>query len=75
MKTKDRIKEEIGLYKLLMTFAFAVFTSITSWFWNSANSFTFVINIMVGFLIISFFWIGLFLFIEINKKIKELDYD
>jgi hypothetical protein len=72
--TKDRLKEEIGLFKLLMTIAAAIFTSIVSWFWNNYLNSSFAAKFLVGFLIIYCAVMIVFLFLTTNKKIKELDY-
>ena len=71
--TKDRLKEEIGLFKLIMTIAAAIFTSMVSWFWNnyqaaSASDVAIIIFSMIIFSAITFL-----LFIKIKLKIKELD--
>jgi hypothetical protein len=36
--TKDRLKEEIGLFKLLMTITSAIDGSLTSWLFNNSDS-------------------------------------
>jgi len=71
--TKDRLKEEIGLFKLLMTIALAILTSIISWFWNNYITTPNITKYLSSFLIIVFGGIVLYLFFKINKKIKELD--
>jgi hypothetical protein len=38
MKTKDRIKEEIGFEKLLLTLLVAIASSLSSWTWGNINS-------------------------------------
>ncbi len=71
--TKDRLKEEIGLFKLLMTIATAVFTSIVSWFWNNYQTASILNMVIIIMSLIIFSSITLFLFIKINHKIEELD--
>lgn len=36
-KTRDRIKEEIGLHKLLMTITSVIASSLTGWLFNNAK--------------------------------------
>ena len=71
--TKDRLKEEIGFYKLLMTIASAFALSLSGWFLNNIN-YHFspnVIFVLIGGVV---FWLVTFsIGIEIIKKIKELD--
>lgn len=71
--TKDRLKEEIGLFKLLMTIAAAIFTSMISWFWNNYSSTPIVTKLILIGLIVMSCTIILYLFFKINKKIEELD--
>ncbi len=73
MKTKDRLKEEIELYKLLMTIASAMLSSLVSWVWSSAPNLNFGSKIGVYFISGSFFAVILFLFFETISKIQELD--
>jgi hypothetical protein len=35
MKAKDRLKEEIGLEKLLLTLLVAILSSLSSWTWSN----------------------------------------
>lgn len=75
MKTKDRLKEEIGLYKLLMTIVFAISSSIVSWLFNNGYKTHFTIKITMLTLVLVFI-IAIFFFIfEINTKIEELDHE
>ncbi|MES2677690.1 MAG: hypothetical protein V4612_05195 [Pseudomonadota bacterium] len=72
--TKDRLKEEIGLFKLLMTIAMAVLTSMISWFWNNYRTAS-ISDITIIILSAGIFSaIIFFIFIKIDHKIKELDY-
>ena len=70
--TKDRLKEEIGLYKLLMTILSLLFTSIVSWMWND----NIVLEIKILFYLgaILSLILNIFLFFKIDSKIKELDH-
>jgi len=73
MKTKDRIKEEIGLEKLLLTIVTAMFSSVVSWLFNHIES-NLVIQKAVMFLIaISLFTLASIFFTKITAKIKNLD--
>jgi hypothetical protein len=73
MKTKDRLKEEIGLYKLLMTIASAMFSSLVSWLWSNAANLNLTSELAMCFVLVLFFAVILFLFFETNSKIQELD--
>ncbi len=74
MKTKDRIKEEIGLYKLLMTIFSAIDSSIVGWLFNNINDSS-IITLIIGFLIVIILTIAIMIFFtEINAKIEDLDY-
>ena len=73
MKTKDRIKEEIGLDKLIMTLLVAVISSFLSWTWSNREILP---PEVVGFLYLLSFICGLVAmisFVKIKLKIKELD--
>lgn len=72
--TKDRLKEEIGLFKLLMTISAAILTSIVSWFWNNYQNISITIMAIIALSLLVFLSITLFLFNKIDHKIKELDY-
>lgn len=75
MKTKDRIKEEIGFYKLLVVITSAITFSSVSWLFNNVSiilstKFFIVFIAMLTFLVPTIY----FLFI-ITKKIEELSYE
>ena len=70
--SKDRLKEEIGLFKLLMTVALAMFTSIISCLWGNDQTTVLRIIILFSILFILLF-VVIFLFSRIDSKIKELD--
>jgi uncharacterized membrane protein YphA (DoxX/SURF4 family) len=73
MKIKDRIKEEIGLEKLLMTLLVAVISSLSSWAYNNEES---LLKEIVYFLYSLSFILGIIAaisFTKIKLKIKELD--
>ena len=74
MKTKDRIKEEIGLEKLAMTLLVATISSLLSWTWG--NHELLLKEITYFFYVLSFILgiIAIISFIKIKLKIKELDY-
>jgi len=75
MKTKDRLKEEIGFDKLLMTIASAMCSSLVSWLFNNREQDLSII-IFVIFLIAVFFFLGTaYSFFNIINKIRKLDYD
>lgn len=71
MKSNDRVKEEIGFYKLLLTIIFATFTSLVSWFWSNADSYK-TLSLLVVTLIIFCVISGIYFYIKIDSKIKEL---
>jgi hypothetical protein len=74
--TKDRLKEEIGLFKLLLTIAMAMFTSIVSWVWNNAHNAIFQDSakiITLFFIAFILFYGIMFLFFKIILSIKLLD--
>jgi hypothetical protein len=70
--TKDRLKEEIGWFKLLMTVALAMFTSIVGCLW-SINQITILRIIILLFALLILLFIVVFLFSKIDSKIEELD--
>ncbi len=72
MKTKDRIKEEIGLNKLLITMFSAVDFSLISWVWNN-NSFSNIEKIFYYFLIFALIIFPIILYVKTDSKIRELD--
>ncbi len=75
MKTKDRLKEEIGFEKLLMTILSAIASPLFAWLFNQYNQISLAAAIMVTLFALSLVSIITFLFANINTKIKELDYD
>ncbi len=72
--TKDRLKEEIGLFKLVMTITTAIFTSVASWFCNNYQNASVVIMIIVISVLMTFSIITFFLFSKTYHKIKDLEY-
>ena len=74
MKSKDRIKEEIGLYNLLLTVALAVFISLMSWMWNNSSASSIWSNIIIFIAIIMVSIFILIFLLTIDLKIKELDF-
>ena len=75
MKTRDRIKEEIGLYKLLMTITSAIFISLTSWLFQGAENSGIITTILAVTGAIFSLAATVFFFLSIDIKIKELDYN
>ncbi len=75
MKTKDRIKEEIGLYKLLLTLDFAMATSLASWLWSNFVQFNIVVKIAILSTLFVLIIFGGYLLMLTWSKIKELDYE
>jgi hypothetical protein len=75
MKTKDRIKEEIGFDKLLLTIAAAMFSSLIGWLFNYRNQNLSITMIFVFLIAAAFLALIIFFFININTKIRELDYE
>ncbi len=73
MKTRDRIKEEIGLEKLLLTLLVAIVSSFTSWTWSNQKVLSEIIVNSLYFLSIILIIIAFMLFVKIKLKIKELD--
>lgn len=73
MKNHDRIKEEIGFEKLLMTIAFAAFSSIVGWLFKNYSHLSLVTLTLFSIASILLIVI-IFLFVNVNTKIKELDY-
>lgn len=72
MKTKDRIKEEIGLNKLLIGIISAADFSLRAWAFNDNSSLN-VKNILVYFAIFIFCILLLICYNDTTKKIKKLD--
>lgn len=74
MKTKDRIKEEIGLYKLLMTILSAIDSSIVGWLFGNIEESS-IITLVVGFIVMVALTAAILIFfIKINTKIEDLYY-
>ena len=73
MKTRDRIKEEIGLEKLLLTLLVAIVSSFTSWTWSNQKVLSEIIVNSLYFLSIILIIIAFMLFVKIKLKIRELD--
>ncbi len=74
MKTKERIKEEIGLYKLLMTIFAAIASSVGGWIFSNFNYAVAGDLILALLSEIFFLTIVCILFFVINTKIEDLDY-
>ena len=75
MKTKDRLKEEIGFYKLLMTIVFAMSSSIVNWLFNNGYDAHVITKIMLFVSVLFFITVIFFFLFEIKSKIKELDHE
>jgi hypothetical protein len=75
MKTRDRLKEEIGLYKLLMTILSAMLSSAVSWLLSNLDNIELKGRIILLFGIFIFFISTIFFLIEIVNKIQELDHE
>jgi hypothetical protein len=74
MKSKDRIKEEIGLYKLLMTIFSAIASSTLGWLFSNIGDMS-IFYLLIGIITAIFSLISIFiLFFKINTKIEDLDY-
>ncbi len=75
MKTKDKIKEEIGFYKLLMTITSAIASSLVGWLFNNLGVVLSakIIFVFTGMMI--FLFITIFFLIAIKTKIEELSYE
>mgnify|MGYP006100842139 CR=1 FL=1 len=71
--TKDRLKEEIGFDKLLMTIASAMLSSFVGWIFNNVEIGLSLTMILMFLLTLVFLGVILFLFNNINYKIRELD--
>lgn len=73
MKTKDRLKEEIGLDKLIMTIASAILSSLIAWIFNNKDlGLSSSGNLLVILIAIVFLMLVIFLFFNINTKIRNL---
>lgn len=73
MKTKDRIKEEIGFEKLLLTLLIAIISSLSSWTWNNEKVLLGIIATALYSLCFIFAIAAFLSFLKIKLKIKELD--
>ncbi len=73
MKTKDRIKEEIGLDKLLLTIFVAAISSILSWTWGNKETLSKITIISVCLFISVLTIMALVTFFKVKFKILELD--
>jgi|GEM_PF-6741315 len=76
MKTKDRLKEEIGLHKLLMTITSAVAVSLISWVCSNFD-YNFSLKFLFAFVGILILTTATFVFLTqtINKiGVGELDH-
>ncbi len=73
MKTKDRLKEEIGFDKLIMTIASAMVSSLASWLFNNQEQALSIISFSIFLLTIFFLVVIILIFLRINTKIKNLD--
>lgn len=73
MKTINRLKEEIGLNKLLMAISSAIASSLVSWLFNNNVELLSLRFIAACLAMLLFLSLGLFFFVEIINKIKELD--
>ena len=73
MKTKDRIKEEIGLYKLLITIFSAIASSIIGWIFT-ADETSFMISIAGIFIAISLIIAVIKLYFRVTTNIEDIDY-
>lgn len=73
MKTKDRIKEEIGLDKLLMTLSVAIVSSLLSWAWSNREVLSKEMIIFCYFLVFVCMSLSAISFVKIKLKMRELD--
>jgi len=72
MKTKDRLKEEIGFDKLIMTIVSAIFTSLVGWLFQQNLGLS-IILISAYLFITCLFVMIIVIFLNINTKIAKLD--
>ncbi|MDX2082987.1 MAG: hypothetical protein SFV53_03260 [Rickettsiales bacterium] len=75
MKTKDRIKEEIGFEKLLMTIISAITSSLVSWLFNNIDAILSARFIIVFVTALIFLTSIIYFLLKTTKKIEELDYE
>lgn len=73
MKTKDRLKEEIGFETLLLTLLVAVVSSLSSWTWSNEKVLLGIITSVLYSLCATFTVIAFVLFFKIKLKIREID--
>lgn len=73
MKSKDRIKEEIGFDKLLLTIFIATISSISSWTLSNMTILPRSIIMVIGTFLLIFGIIAIITFSKIKLKILELD--
>lgn len=73
MKTKDRLKEEIGFYKLLIGIVSAVSSSLISLVFS--GDYNLIKNILLLTISISLVLVAAFFIIKIYTNIEELDYE
>ena len=71
--TKDKLKEEIGLYKLLMTITSAISSSLIGWLFNNSDKIVSVTLVFVFGVMAVFLSATVFFLIQTNIKIEELD--
>ncbi|OFW94374.1 MAG: hypothetical protein A2887_04775 [Alphaproteobacteria bacterium RIFCSPLOWO2_01_FULL_40_26] len=74
MKTKDRLKEEISFYKLIMTISSAIFSSLVGWLFNNITTEISMVRLIMVIvtMVVSFIITSLSL-VKIRTEIKELD--
>lgn len=72
MLNKERLKEEIGLLKLLVTISSAVAISLTSWVFNNFDEFISLRFSIVFITMIGSIFSGIFLFKETKNKISKI---
>ncbi len=70
MKTKDRLKEEIGFDKLIMTIASAMFSSLAGWLFGNQERGLSIIFFSV-FLLIVFLAVIIYTFLSIKGASKN----
>ena len=73
--SKDRLKEEIGLYKLLMTITSAISSSLIGWIYNNIAEIFLIEVVIISVTILSLLAATFFFLYKINTKIGELRYD
>jgi hypothetical protein len=74
MKSKDQIKEEIGVYKLLMTMSSAITSSLIGWLFGKYSIIT-TESILVFVVMTVFLTATVFFLVKTYSKIKELAYE